>query len=71
MKSNSKEGVSRFTHQFDLERKITSRTPKWLCGRRENQSKSFLESCLGFVWKNKGPCMLIYRRKAGVFRSKI
>jgi hypothetical protein len=76
MKSNNKEDVSRFTHQFDLERKITSRTPKWLCGRRrekgrENQSKSFLESCIGFVWKNKGPCMLIYRRKAGVFRSKI
>jgi hypothetical protein len=51
MKSNSKEEVSRFTYQFDLERKITSRTPKWLCGRRrekgrENQSKSFLESCL-------------------------
>jgi len=43
MKSNSKEEVSRFTHQFDLERKMTSRTPKWLCGRRrekwrENQS---------------------------------
>jgi hypothetical protein len=43
MKSNSKEEVSRFTYQFDLERKITSRTPKWLCGRRrekgrENQS---------------------------------
>jgi hypothetical protein len=48
MKSNSKEEVSRFTYQFDLDRKITSRTPKWLCGRRrekgrENQSKSFLE----------------------------
>jgi hypothetical protein len=75
MKSNSKEEVSRFTYQFDLERKITSRTPKWLCGRRrekerENQSKSFLESCLGFVWKNKGPCMHIYRRKAGVFCPK-
>jgi hypothetical protein len=43
MKSNSKEEVSRFTYQFDLERKITSRAPKWLCGRRrekgrENQS---------------------------------
>jgi hypothetical protein len=29
--------VSRFTHQFDLERKITSRTPKWLCGRRREK----------------------------------
>jgi hypothetical protein len=27
-KSNSKEEVSRFTYQSDLERKITSRTPK-------------------------------------------
>jgi hypothetical protein len=34
MKSNIKEEMSRFTYQFDLERKITSRTPKWLCGRR-------------------------------------
>jgi len=43
MKSYSKEEVSRFTHHFDLERKMTSRTPKWLYGRRrekgrENQS---------------------------------
>jgi hypothetical protein len=43
MKSNRKKEVSRFTYQFDLKRKITSRTPKWLCGRRrekwrENQS---------------------------------
>jgi hypothetical protein len=53
MKSNSKEEVSRFTHQFDLERKITSRTPKWLCGRRR-ENKSFLESCLGLCGKKKG-----------------
>jgi hypothetical protein len=39
MKSNSKEEVSRFTYQFDLERKITSRTPKWLCGRRREKNE--------------------------------
>jgi hypothetical protein len=48
MKSNSKEEVSRFTYQFDLERKITSRTPKWLCGRGEKKgektkAKAFLK----------------------------
>jgi hypothetical protein len=48
MKSNSKEEVSRFTYQFDLVRKITSRTPKWLCGRRrekreKTKSKAFLK----------------------------
>jgi hypothetical protein len=37
MKSNSKEEVSRFTYQFDLVRKITSRTQKWLCGKRREK----------------------------------
>jgi hypothetical protein len=63
MKSNSKEEVSRFTHQFDLERKITSRTPKCLCGRRREkgrENKSFLESCLGLCGKTKGlACLFI------------
>jgi hypothetical protein len=73
MKSNSKEEVSRFTYQFDLERKITSRTPKWLCGRRrekgrENQSTKLSRKLSWIVWKNKEPCMLIYRRKVGVLR---
>jgi hypothetical protein len=76
MKSNSKEEVSRFTHQFDLERKITSRTPKWLCGRRrekgrENQSTKLSRKLSRICVENKEPCMLIYRRKLGVFRSKM
>jgi len=75
MKSNSKEDVSRFTHQFDLERKITSRTPKWLCGRREkgreNQSTKLSRKLSRICVENKEPCMLIYRRKVGVFRSKM
>jgi hypothetical protein len=80
MKSNSKEEVSRFTHQFDLERKITSRTPKWLCGRRrekgrekgrENQSTKLSRKLSRICVENKEPCMLIYRRKVGVFRSNI
>jgi hypothetical protein len=76
MKSNSKEEVSRFTHQFDLERKITSRTPKWLCGRRrekgrENQSTKLSRKLSRICVENKEPCMLIYRRKVGVFRSKM
>jgi hypothetical protein len=76
MKSNSKEEVSRFTYQFDLERKITSRTPKWLCGRRrekgrENQSTKLSRKLSRICVENKEPCMLIYRRKVGVFRSKM
>jgi hypothetical protein len=76
MKSKSKEEVSRFTHQFDLERKITSRTPKWLCGRRrekgrENQSTKLSRKLSRICVENKEPCMLIYRRKVGVFRSKM
>jgi hypothetical protein len=53
----------------------TSRTPRWLWDRsrekgRENQSKSFHESCLWFVWKKKDPCMHIYRRQVGVEGEK-
>jgi hypothetical protein len=60
MKSNSKEEVSRFTYQFDLERKITLRTPSGCVVEGEKKGE-----------KTKGPCMLIYRMEAGVFRSKM
>jgi hypothetical protein len=58
MKSNSKEEVSRFTYQFDLVRKIISRTPKWLCGRRrekreKTKSKAFLKVVYDLCGKTK------------------
>jgi hypothetical protein len=70
MKSNNKKEVSRFTYQFDLERKMTSRTPKWLCGRRrekgrENQSTKLSRKLSRICVENKEPCMLIYRRMNG------
>jgi hypothetical protein len=73
MISNNNEEVSRFTHQFDLERKKTSRTPKWLCGRRREkwrENQSFLESCLGLCGKTKGLACLFIGGKQGYLGPK-